>query len=67
LIQLINGRMVESDADKWRNECLARHVLSKPLDDRRLWLADFEKKHGQAEADKLKAAMTAIYAGRQMP
>lgn len=36
------------------DECLARHLLRKPRDERIAWLADFEKRHGQAAAAQLK-------------
>lgn len=63
LVQLIDGRMVQSDAEEWRNECLARHVLALPtLDERRAWLADFEHRHGKAEADRLRDKMTELHA-----
>lgn len=61
LVTLIDGQIVTSDADAWRDECLARHLLRLPLPERRAWLADFEVKHGAADAEMLKATMTALH------
>jgi hypothetical protein len=63
---LADGREVESDSQDWRNECLARHVLSLlTLTERRAWLADFERRRGaQATAD-LMTAMQLVHAARQ--
>ena len=64
LVELVDGRVVTRDAEDWRDECLARHVLRLPsLDARREWLADFQKRHGEAEADRLRALMTALASG----
>lgn len=58
LVQLINGEFVTSDAAAWRDECLARHVLNLPtLAVRQAWLADYERRHGAAEAESLKYHM----------
>lgn len=55
LVELIDGQLVMSDAEQWRDECLARWVLALPTKSKRIeWLADFEKKHGAAEAAKLR-------------
>ena len=57
-VQLIDGKVVMSDAAKWRDECLARHVLNLPtLAQRQAWLADFEKRHGAADTEALKYRM----------
>ena len=58
LVQLINGEFVQSDAKAWRHECLARFVLGLPiLAERRAFLADFEKRHGAEETERLKCQM----------
>lgn len=60
-VELVNGQIVMRDAEEWRDECLARYVLSLPsLKERRAWLADYEKRHGSEETDRLKANMMAI-------
>ena len=33
-------------SEQYRNECEARYVLAMPLDKRRQWLAELEKKRG---------------------
>lgn len=61
-VELIDGRTVMRDAEEWRWECLCRHVLSiKSLSARQAWIFDFEKKHGPAEAQKLREGMQAIW------
>ena len=58
LVQLINGEFVQSDAKEWAAECLARFVLDlRTLAERRAWLADFEKRHGAEETERLKCQM----------
>lgn len=65
LVQLINGEWVHSDAEAWRDECLAKYVLALPtLIERRAWLADFEKRHGAGEAERLKYQMLQQKQGR---
>lgn len=63
---LADGRQVEADSQEWRHECLARHVLSLlTLDERRAWLADFERRRGaQATAD-LMTSMQQVHAARR--
>ena len=61
-VTLIDGQIVTSDADAWRDECLARHLLRLPLPERRAWLADFEVKHGAGDTGRLKATMQALHA-----
>ena len=33
-------------SEQYRNECEARYVLAMPLEKRRAWLAELEKKRG---------------------
>lgn len=61
-VELVDGRIVSRDAEEWRHECLARHVMVKPLPERRAWLADFERMHGTEDAERLKATMAAVRA-----
>ena len=66
-VELVDGRIVTRDAEAWRAECLARHVLNLPtLDERRSWLADFERRHGKEDADRLRETMKLIH-GREKP
>lgn len=62
-IELIDGQIVHRDAEAWRHECLARHVLQLPSKAaRQAWLADYDKLHGAAEATALQDTMRAIWA-----
>jgi hypothetical protein len=62
LVELVDGQIVTRDAEQWRSECLARHVLQLPSRPaRQEWLADFEKKHGSADTERLRETMTALH------
>lgn len=62
-VQLIDGQYVTSDAEAWRAECLARHVLAlKTRMERQVWLQDFEKRHGKDDTEALKAKMMELHA-----
>ncbi len=63
LVTLIDGQVVASDAEAWRDECLARYALGLGAE-RQAWFAEFELRHGQAEADRLRAGMTALREAR---
>ena len=61
-VTLVDGRVVPSDAEAWRHECLARHVLRLPGRAARMeWLDGFEKRHGGAVAERLKTTMLALH------
>lgn len=61
-VTLVDGQVVTSDAEEWRHETLARHVLSLPsLGARREWLADFEKKHGVDDSVRLMETMQHLH------
>lgn len=63
MVTLVDGQIVTSDAEAWRHETLARHVLALPtLDSRRAWLADFTKQHGEDDAQKLMDTMQLLHA-----
>ena len=65
LVELINGEIVMSDAEAWRAETEARQILAmQPLEKRRQFLADIEEKRGVAEADRIRARMTALHEAR---
>jgi hypothetical protein len=61
-VELVDGRLVTRDAPQWRDECLARYTLSKPLTERRAWLTDFEKRHGREDTERLMDVMKAVHA-----
>lgn len=66
MVELIDGRIVASNAEEWRDETLARHVLALPsLELRREWLADFEKRHGKPDATALMEAMQRVHAAKK--
>lgn len=64
-VQLNDERTVCSSCPEWRRECEARDVLAKPLEARREYLAEVEKKRGKPAADELKAAITAEWERRK--
>lgn len=62
IVELIDGQVVSRDAEEWRHECLARHVLQLPSRAARVeWLADFEHRHGAADAARLRNTMLAVH------
>lgn len=62
---LHDGREVDSYSPEWRHECLARAVVAiKHVDQRREWLAAYEKRHGKDTADKLRATVRALWESR---
>lgn len=63
LVQLIDGQIVQSDAEEWLWECFAREVRARfpALEDRSAWLADFARMNGQQSANKLHDAMTVLW------
>lgn len=62
MVTLVDGQVVTTDAEAWRHETLARHVLNIPgLDARRAWLADFEKKHGVDDAVRLMETIQQLH------
>lgn len=58
--QLVDGQAVAGDSREWAHECLARHVQRKLPRDRRLWLQQYEAKHGAADTQALLATMHAV-------
>lgn len=60
LVTLHDGRQVDSMTREWQIECLARHLLTRPLEDRRQFIAGFEKRNPRA-ADQLRGVMTSLH------
>jgi hypothetical protein len=61
LVTLHDGRQVDSMGKDWQLECLARHLLGRPLAERQEFLAAWEKRRaGSSEA--LRRVMTALHA-----
>lgn len=64
-VQLADGRHVATDSAEFKVECLARHVLRlRTLDERRAWIADFEKRAGALAAADLMTAMQAVHGSK---
>jgi hypothetical protein len=64
-VTLANGDTVQSDDPRWQHECLARHVMRMPdLAARREWLADFEKRHGEVETERLRTTIRELWIGK---
>jgi hypothetical protein len=62
---LIDGREVDSHSPDWRHECLARAIAAiQSKDERREWLAAFEKRHGPDAAEKLRVTVRAMWERR---
>jgi hypothetical protein len=62
LVQLIDGKFVERDAEEWRHECEARYVLSlSSLEERRRFLSVIESKRGLPAANALRWTMTLLH------
>jgi len=68
LVALIDGRQVDSASEEWRHESEARAIAAlRPLDARRAWLEDLERKRGKVAADRLRATMGRLWDARQKP
>lgn len=67
-VTLLDGREVDSASEEWRHESEARAIAAlRPLDVRRAWLEDVERKRGKAEADRLRATMDRLWDARNKP
>lgn len=61
-VELVSGQIVTRNAEEWRHECLARHVLELPSKAARVeWLEKFTKVHGEAATQALRDTMTALW------
>ena len=60
--RLIDGTEVSSDAEAWRHQCEADHILNLPtLGTRREWLEKIERRRGKASADQLRQTIQALW------
>ena len=59
-VTLRDGRIVCSSCECWRLECEARHVLTKPNDEKRDYLEAIGKKRGEAARQELRQEMIAL-------
>ena len=48
-------------SEEWRMECEARYVLSRPLNDRKLYLADVQDKRGEKARLQLEAEILRLW------
>jgi hypothetical protein len=62
LVTLHDGRQVDSMGRDWQIECLARHLLGRPLAERQDFLAAWDKRRGQGLTDELRRVLTALHA-----
>ena len=60
-VELIDGQIVQSDAEPWRMQKLAEHILRKPLLERRAWIADYKHRHGEAETERLRVVLRQVH------
>lgn len=68
IVTLLDGREFDSASEEWRHESEARAIAAlRPLDARRAWLEDVERKRGKAEADRLRATMGRLWDARNKP
>lgn len=66
LVELVDGQFVSRDAEEWRHECLARHILSHPLLERRMLLSEYAHVHGAVADERLRLVVAALHAkGRE--
>ena len=56
----------DDETENFKRDCLARYVMAlQPLERRRKFLARFQRRHGKAVADDLKARITAEWKKRR--
>lgn len=61
-VTLVDGREVDSASPEWRHECEARLIAALPtLDKRRAWLDGLVAKRGEAEVQRLRETVAAIW------
>lgn len=64
-VTLVDGRVVDSSSEAWRVECEARYLLTRMrLLARRAYLADIQKRRGDAAYNVLRDALIAVHAAR---
>ena len=62
LIELVDGRLVLSDAESWKHQCEAQWILDmRPLEKRREVLAFIETKRGAATRAALEVTMGLLH------
>ena len=67
VVTLHDGRTVCNYCPDYRAECLARHVISLPTkDDRRAFVAEWGRKHGQAAQGHLSDLVRKLWEPRRV-
>lgn len=62
LVKLIDGREVDSASEDWRHETEARAIAARPtLAERRIYLAEIERRRGVAVANRLRETMKKLW------
>lgn len=65
-VTLVDGRVVLSDSDEWKHQCMAQHILNKPNKlARQALLSTLEAKHGQLHRLELERTIMALWQARQ--
>lgn len=65
VVTLHDGCVVCNYCADYRDECLARHIMSLPTkQDRREYLDQWQKHHGKQSADRLGEMIKAMWASR---
>jgi hypothetical protein len=62
--RLVDGREVDSASTEWRIETLCRHMLGRPLAERREWLAGIQAKDPKTWQE-LCQVLEAVHADRK--
>jgi hypothetical protein len=60
MVELIDGRVVDTNSEEWRAECEAMTVLSFPMDKRQTFFEQVERHRQPAGLEKLKRAMSQV-------
>lgn len=64
---LVTGEVVDRDSTEAHDERFAKHILSKPKDQRGEWIEEYERQQGKEGADKLRATLIALHNARRNP
>lgn len=66
VVTLHDGRVVCNFCPDYKDECMARHVLAMPdKNQRREFLVDWGKKHGEAQGQRLADLVMAVWEARR--
>jgi hypothetical protein len=65
LVALHDGRLVDPMGQDWQIECLAQWLLGKPLEERRQFLANWERSRKSAVVKQLRDVMTSLHRQRR--